>query len=133
LAEKEPLVKLLIYSHAFAPQVGGIETFALNLAHGLAKTDPAQDTNNFIITVVTQVPGTGEGEFGNGPFRVVRKPSPVELWRLVGDADRILLAGPAILPLVFALIRRRMLIVSHHGYQSICPNGMLFQFPKQTC
>ena len=126
-------MKLLIYSHAFAPQVGGIETFALNLAHGLAKTDPVQDTNNFIITVVTQVPGTGEGEFGNGPFRVVRKPSPVELWRLVGDADRILLAGPAILPLVFALIRRRVLIVSHHGYQSICPNGMLFQFPKQTC
>jgi glycosyltransferase involved in cell wall biosynthesis len=126
-------MKLLIYSHAFAPQVGGIETFALNLARGLAKTDATQDTNNFTITVVTQVPGREEDVFGTGPFRIVRKPTPVELWRLVGDADRILLAGPAILPLMFALIRRRVLIVSHHGYQSICPNGMLFQFPTQTC
>jgi glycosyltransferase involved in cell wall biosynthesis len=124
---------VLIYSHAFAPQVGGIETFVLNLARGLAKTDPPQDTNNFTITVVTEVPGTEEHAFGTGLFRVVRKPGPVELWRLVGDADRVLLAGPAILPLIFALIRRRVLIVSHHGYQSICPNGMLFQFPTQTC
>jgi glycogen synthase len=133
LAEKEPLVKLLIYSHAFAPQVGGIETFVLNLARGLAKADPTQDTENFTVTVVTQVPGAGRDVFGTGPFRVIRKPRPVELWRLVGDADRILLAGPAILPLMFALIRRRVLIVSHHGYQSICPNGILFQFPTQTC
>jgi glycogen synthase len=126
-------MRLLIYSHAFAPQVGGIETFALNLARGLAKTEPAQDTNNFTITVVTQVPGPEEDVFGAGAFRIVRKPTPVELWRLVGDADRVLLAGPSILPLVFALVRRRVLIVSHHGYQSICPNGMLFQFATQTC
>jgi glycogen(starch) synthase len=130
---KECLVKLLIYSHAFAPQVGGIETFATHLARGLAKTDPAQNTNNFTVTVVTQVPGTAEDKSSVLPFRIVRKPSALELWRLVGNADRILLAGPAIVPLVFALIRRKVLIVSHHGYQSICPNGMLFQFPIQTC
>ncbi len=52
---------------------------------------------------------------------------------MIGNADRVLLAGPAILPLAFALIRRRVVIVSHHGYQSICPNGMLFQFATQTC
>lgn len=126
-------MKLLIYSHAFAPQVGGIETFALNLARGLGKTDPAQDIDNFTITVITQVPGSEKDISDTGTFRIVRKPSPAELWRLVGDADRILLAGPAILPLVFALVRRKVLIVSHHGYQSICPNGMLFQFPAQAC
>jgi glycogen(starch) synthase len=132
-AGKEYLVKLLIYSHAFAPQVGGIETFVTHLARGLAKTDLAQIANNFTVTVVTQVPGTEEDKHGVPPFRIVRRPSALELWRLVGDSDRVLLAGPAILPLVFALIRRRVLVVSHHGYQSICPNGMLFQFPKQTC
>jgi glycogen(starch) synthase len=133
LAGKECLVKLLIYSHAFAPQVGGIETFATHLARGLTKADPAEDTNNFSVTVVTQVPGTEQDKCGLPPFRIVRRPSSLELWRLVSDADRILLAGPAILPLAFALIRRKVLIVSHHGYQSICPNGMLFQFPTQTC
>ena len=126
-------MKLLIYSHAFAPQVGGIETFATHLARGLAKRDPAQNAINFTVTVVTQVPGTEEDKSSVPPFRIVRNPSSLELWRLVSDADRILLAGPAILPLAFALIRRKVLIVSHHGYQSICPNGMLFQFPTQTC
>jgi len=126
-------MKLLIYSHFFAPSVGGVETFAMNLARGLAKTDSTPDTNSFTVTIVTQTPGTQEDVSGVPPFRIVRKPGPLELWRLVGDSDRILLAGPAILPLLFALIRRRVLIVSHHGYQSICPNGMLFQFPTQTC
>ncbi len=126
-------MKLLIYSHAFAPQVGGVETFAMYLANGLSKKESAQRTHNFAVTVVTRVPGIEEGVSGAPSFGIVRKPGPLELWRLVGHADRILLVGPAILPLVFALIRRKVSIVSHHGYQSICPNGMLFQFPKQTC
>jgi glycogen(starch) synthase len=127
------LVKLLIYSHAFAPQVGGIETFVMYLARGLVRSDSKQAANNFTVTVVTQTSGTEEDVSNGTPFRIVRKPGPWELWRLIGNADRVLLAGPAILPLAFALIRRRVVIVSHHGYQSICPNGMLFQFPAQTC
>jgi glycogen(starch) synthase len=126
-------MKLLIYSHAFAPQVGGIETFAMHLARGLANTDSAQETTNLNVTVVTQTSGTAEDSSCIPPIRIVRKPGPLDLWRLIGAADRIFLAGPAILPLVFALIRRKVLIVTHHGYQSICPNGMLFQFPTHTC
>lgn len=133
LAGKECLVNLLIYSHAFAPQVGGIETFVAQLARGLAKTGPVENPNNFTVTVVTQVPASREADSGEFSFRIVRNPGALELWRLVGESDRILLAGPAILPLMFSLLRRRFLIVSHHGYQSICPNGMLFQFPKKTC
>ena len=127
------MLKLLIYSHAFAPQVGGIETFAMHLARGLANVDPAEHAGNFKVTVVTQVPGTPDDNSGDSSFRIVRNPSTLELWRLVGESDRILLAGPAILPLAFALLRRKFIVVSHHGYQSICPNGMLFQFPTQTC
>ena len=126
-------MKLLIYSHAFAPQVGGIETFVMYLARGLVRSDSEQATNFFTVTVVTQTAGTEEDVSNGTLFRIVRKPGAWELWRLIGNADRVLLAGPAILPLAFALIRRRVVIVSHHGYQSICPNGMLFQFPTQTC
>jgi glycogen(starch) synthase len=126
-------MKLLIYSHFFAPSVGGVETFAMNLASGLAMTDSTEDANNFTVTIITQTLGTESNESNVPSFRIVRKPDLLDLWRLVGDAERILLVGPAILPLVFALIRRRILVVSHHGYQSICPNGMLFQFPAQTC
>ena len=126
-------MKLLIYSRFFAPSVGGVETFAMYMARGLAMTDSTQDASNFSVTIVTQTPGTEKDESAVPSFRIVRRPGLLDLWRLIGDAERILLVGPAILPLVFALIRRRILVVSHHGYQSICPNGMLFQFPVQAC
>src|SRR6266699_6669852 len=126
-------MKLLLFSHFFAPSLGGVETFVMYLARGLVLADSKQGTNGFTVTVVTQTPGTEEDVSNDPLFRIVRKPGAWELWRLIGNADRVLLAGPAILPLAFALIRRRVVIVSHHGYQSICPNGMLFQFPTQTC
>jgi glycosyltransferase involved in cell wall biosynthesis len=105
----------------------------MNLASRLAQTDPGKATEDFCVTVVTQTPRLEGDVSSRPPFQIVRKPSPWELWHLIGDADRVLLAGPAILPLAFALLRRRVLIVSHHGYQSICPNGMLFQFSTQAC
>ena len=123
---KGAILKLLIYSHAFAPQVGGIETFVSALARELALL---RNGKAFAVTVVTQTaadPRQGVTETG---FEVVRQPSLWKLWELIGLADKTLLAGPAILPLLFSLIRRKHVIVTHHGYQSICPNGMLFHFP----
>ena len=127
-----PFVKLLIYSHAFAPQVGGIETFSMYLARGLARFDSKEDSEGFTVTVVTKTALTGETDSLNAPFEVIREARTGTLWKLVGRADRVLLAGPAILPLLFALIRRKTVVVTHHGYQSVCPNGMLFQFPTQS-
>lgn len=124
-------MKLLIYSHAFAPQVGGIETFSTHLAGGLATWDRDGSVAPFKVTVVTQTAGATEADASKEPFQIVRQPGVLMLWRLVGSVKKVLLAGPAILPLLFALIRRKPLIVTHHGYQSICPNGMLFHFPTQ--
>jgi hypothetical protein len=67
-------MKLLIYSHAFAPQVGGIETFVMYLARGLVRSDSEQATNYFTVTVVTQTPGTEEDVSNGTLFRIVRKP-----------------------------------------------------------
>ena len=44
-------MKLLIYSHAFAPQIGGAETYAMNLARGLAALEKSKAVR---VTVVTQ-------------------------------------------------------------------------------
>jgi glycogen synthase len=123
-------VKLLIYSHAFAPQVGGVETFSMYLARGLARFD-AKDSEGFTVTVVTKTPLLGETESSNARFEIAREVSTRRLWKLIGKTDRVLLAGPAILPMLFAWIRRKPVAVTHHGYQLICPNGMLFQFSKQ--
>jgi glycogen synthase len=126
---KDRLVKILIYSHAFAPQVGGIETFSMHLARGLARPERDASVARFEVIVVTETAGASEQGLSEEPFQIVRRPSAWRLWQLVGNADKILLAGPAILPLLFALVRRKQTIVTHHGYQSICPNGMLFHFP----
>jgi glycosyltransferase involved in cell wall biosynthesis len=126
-----PVVKLLIYSHAFAPQVGGVETFSTYLARELSCFSSKENSGRFIVTVVTKTAGIAGEISSEVPFEVVRRPSPWSLWGLIGKMDQVLLAGPAILPLVFALIRRKPVIVTHHGYQSICPNGMLFHFPTQ--
>lgn len=41
------------------------------------------------------------------------------------------LAGPAMLPMLAGLVLRKPVVVEHHGFQSICPNGQLLHEPTQ--
>ena len=70
-------MKLLIYSHFFAPSIGGVETLVLSLARGLAGLGAASGDSEFEITLVTQ---THAGKFDDLslPFRVVRRPSLIQ-------------------------------------------------------
>ncbi len=119
-------MKVLIYTHAFAPRVGGVETFVMLLAQGLSQQA------DMTVTVATPTPADGFDDRSLG-FRVVRQPSLGTLWRLLREADVVQLAGPAFLPLALALLRRKVTIVEHHGYQACCPNGLLFYEPTKTC
>jgi glycosyltransferase involved in cell wall biosynthesis len=94
-------MKLLIYSHFFAPSVGGVETLVLSLARGLAGL----------------------------PFPVVRQPNLIHLWDLIRASEVVHVAGPALAPLSLAFLARRPVVIEHHGYQSICPNGLLIHRP----
>ncbi|MCL6565879.1 MAG: glycosyltransferase family 4 protein [Acidobacteriia bacterium] len=124
-------MKVLIYTHAFAPRVGGVETFVMLLAQGLSET-PAPSGEKIRVTVATPTPA-GEFDDSQLPFTVVRQPRIAELWRLIGAADIVQLAGPAFLPLALALLRGKVTVVEHHGYQARCPNGLLFYEPTKTC
>jgi hypothetical protein len=42
---------------------------------------------------------------------------------LIRRANVVHLAGPALLPLLLARLFRKPVVVEHHGYQAICPNG----------
>lgn len=118
-------MNVLIYAHAFAPSIGGVEMNVMHLARGLA------GTGSWDVTLATQTP---PGAFDDAilPFRVVRKPSLVALWNLVRAADVIHLAGPVLLPLALALVARKPVVVKHHGYQAVCPNGLLLYEPTKT-
>ncbi len=110
-------VNLLIYSGSFWPAVGGVETYARLLAEGIG------EDRAFQTTVVTPTSHTGPAPLAT--FRVVRTPGLLRLWKLVRAADVVFIAGPALAPMTFATLTGKPFVVEHHGYQAICPNGLL--------
>ncbi len=121
-------MKLLIYSHFFAPSIGGVETVVRSLAGGLAGLRKPDGTPEFAVTVVAQ---TAAKEFDDRTlaFSVVRQPSLIQLYRLIRVSDVIHVAGPALPPLLLGRLARKPVVIEHHGYQAICPNGILIQQP----
>src|ERR1700741_1533215 len=91
-------MKLLVYSHYFAPSIGGVETIVLSLARGLANRKSANGNKEYDLTLATQTPA-GEFDDGTLEFPVVRRPKLATLWRLIRSADLVHIAGPALLPL----------------------------------
>ena len=65
-------MKLLIYSHFFAPSVGGVETVVRSLATGLAELRTPDGGQEFHLTLITQTPA---GDFRDAAlnFAVVRQ------------------------------------------------------------
>jgi glycosyltransferase involved in cell wall biosynthesis len=125
---REFCVKLLIYSHFFAPSVGGVETVVLSLASGLAGLRLADGILQFDVTVVTQTPAD-EFDDRTFPFQVIRQPGTLQLWRLICQSDVVHLAGPSFMPLLLAWLVRKRVVLEHHGYQASCLNGLLLHQP----
>ena len=123
-------MRILIYTHTFAPNIGGVETVVKSLASGFARWQGADGTPGVIVTVATR---TRRGACDDKilPFQVVRLPSMRKLLCLIWAADIVHLFGPALLPMLMALLFRKPLVVEHCGFQAICPNGQLFFEPTQ--
>lgn len=99
-------MKILHYSPAFLPNVGGLESTVTNIATGLSALG-CEDT------VVTTTPGTGPDRF---PFRVVRRPSRRQLLALVREHDVFFQANLSLRGLWPLLFVRRPWIISHHSW-----------------
>src|SRR4029077_16230079 len=125
-----PTMKVLIYTRGFAPQIGGTETHVMLLAQGLAEFAAAPG-KAIDVTVATRTPA-GAAEDAALPFRVVRRPGPAALLRLIREADIVHLAGPAFLPLLLGLVMRKRVALEHHSFQVACPNGLLVYEPTAT-
>ena len=94
-------MRILIYSHYFAPSVGGVETYTMALAQGLVQTQAASDRTDVTVVTATAAADMDDTAF---PFRVVRHPGVRKLAQLVKEADVIHVAGPAFLPMLIGLI-----------------------------
>ena len=119
------VLKLLLYSHGFAPQVGGVESIVFSLAQGLSELRTSDGGKEFDVTLVTQTPAE---DFDDRAltFSVVRKPGLAALARLIRAADLVHVAGPALVPLIMGWLARKPVALEHHGFQTVCPNGQLF-------
>jgi glycosyltransferase involved in cell wall biosynthesis len=124
-------MKIVIYSDSFFPAVGGTERVTLSLARGLSSWEPTDRfQGSFCVSVVTNSRGD-EVEDRKLPFAVIRRPSLATLIRLLGSADIVHLAGPALLPLAIGVLLRKVILIEHHGFQVVCPNGQLFYTPEE--
>lgn len=110
--------------------IGGVETYAMLLASGLAQKVNSRGESEVNVTVVTT---TEVGAFDDSKleFHVLRRPPFGMLLSLIREADVIHLAGPCFVPMLVGILLGKKLVVEHHGYQAACPNGLLFYEPKR--
>lgn len=124
-------MKILIYSHVFSPSIGGVEKIVQSLAEGLEEVPSPEGNGGCKVTLVTQT-AAGASDTSVFSFPVVRRPTLTKLWRLVRETDIVHIAGPSLVPLLLAFLARKPVVVEHHGYQAICPNGLLTYQPGRT-
>jgi glycosyltransferase involved in cell wall biosynthesis len=98
-------MRILVYSPAFLPQVGGLEINTANLAEQFRRAGHE-------VTVVT----TTAGPEGGLPYRVIRNPSPRELLRWTRWCDVFHQANVSLRGLWPLLLVRRPWVVSHHSW-----------------
>jgi hypothetical protein len=123
----------MIYTHVWAPVVGGLQTVTRDLATGLRSLSRSQSGQEIDVTLVTQTPA-GEMNDSELPFRVVRRPSSRQLLSLIRSADLLHIANPALVPLALGWMLRKPVVLEHDGYQAACPNGLfLFEPDKSVC
>jgi glycosyltransferase involved in cell wall biosynthesis len=124
-------MKLLIYARDWAPSIGGVQTITKTLADGLTDVSRKHNEERIDVTLLTRTPA-GSMDDSRLPYRVVRNPSFIAFIREIRETDAIHLAGPTLLPLIIGYLLRKPTIIEHHGYQSICPNGLLLFEPNHS-
>ena len=99
-------MRILIYSPAFLPHIGGLEINTALLADQLSRL--GQD-----VVVATTTPGDGRDD---APYRIVRNPSRLALLRLVRWSQVLLQQNISLRGLWPLLLVRRPWVVSHHSW-----------------
>jgi glycosyltransferase involved in cell wall biosynthesis len=99
-------MKLLLYSPAFLPHVGGLELNVAHLADEIARAGHE-------VVVATTTAGAAEPDLA---YRVVRRPSPFALLRWVRWCDVFFQANVSLKGLWPLLLLQRPWVVSHHSW-----------------
>jgi glycosyltransferase involved in cell wall biosynthesis len=106
-------MKVLLYSHAFSPSTGGVETVSMQLAEGFTR-------HGLECKVVTQTPRETGKTF---VFELIDRPDSRRVRELVGWADVVLFNGASLALQPWLLLSRKPFIWVHVGYQTACIDG----------
>ncbi len=98
-------MKILLCSHVFAPDIGGIETVSALLAEQFSSLGSP-------VTVVTHTPG---GPVSSA-YEVVRRPSLRKLRALARQADIVFQSNISLRTLLPLLFCGKPIVVTHHTY-----------------
>lgn len=123
-------MNVLIYTKWFFPVPGGTQTVVRDIANGISSWGLMDKNGGALRVVVVTETNADAVERDSYPFEVVRCPTFLQLFKLMRKADVIHLAGPVFLPLITGLSLRKPVVIEHHGFQTVCPNGLLFFEPK---
>lgn len=99
-------MRILVYSPAFLPKIGGLELLVAELARQFSQA-------GHDVAVVTTTEGSGPDSF---PFKVVRRPSPPALLGWIRWCDVFFQANVSLRGLWPLLLVRRPWVVSHHSW-----------------
>lgn len=110
-------MKVLIYSHAFHPSVGGVETVSMTLAQGFLASGGIE------CRVVTHSEA-GAGAPMDFGFEVIRCPGIARQRALVRWADVVLFNGASLALQPWVLLARKPFVWVHVGYQASCIDGL---------
>jgi glycosyltransferase involved in cell wall biosynthesis len=110
-------VRILLYSHAFLPSLGGIERSSQLLAEALAHLGHRVD-------VVTATP-TGDPRCDQQqPYRIWRLPPWWRLLQLIAKADVVHGNGASLVAVLPALLLRRPSVWTHQAWQLLSVDGL---------
>jgi glycosyltransferase involved in cell wall biosynthesis len=125
-------MRLLIYTRVFSPMVGGMETITMvELARSLARSSHTSPEHPVQVTVVTPTAKVSAAD-RTLPFSIFRKPTFIKLVKLIWETDILHVAGTDMLPLWLGWLLRKRMVVEHHGFQTACPHGQMFDEPAQV-
>jgi glycosyltransferase involved in cell wall biosynthesis len=110
----EATMKILLYSKAFHPMVGGVETVAATMAEMFTRLGHE-------CQVLTPVENSGPDNF---TFKVHRNPDFRKTMRLIRDADVVVSKGASLTLVPYCMLMAKPFIWIHAGYQASCVDGL---------
>ncbi len=123
-ARRQSGMRILVYTHPFRPQVGGLE----RLSERTARQLHAAGLHVVVVTdTKDEMPGGDENAF---PFSVVRRPSVRVLASLIRKSEVVQLNGFDISVFALATLMRRPIVWQHIDYDTVDPRGICTRYGR---